>query len=182
LQSKDTDHQTLTAQDVTRLENEGKLLRVLRPDVLDRIKRCLATSRQRIEPFIVEVNGAIYFSLMSMTDPAQREQAVRKIRKWQTGVDVDLSGLPRPLHQLLQPHRAISQRLLRSVLLGGILGTIIGVLAMALSIVLVSIAELALGTTAEMFGDMQITAVSFIIFAVLGWMVATPWVWHRLGK
>lgn len=182
MQSKQTIQLSFTAQEIAQLENEGKLLRVLRPDVLDRIRRCLATSRQKIEPFIVEFNGAIYFSLMNIADPVQRQQAVRKIRKWQTGIDVDLSGLPRPLHQLLQPHRAISQRLLQSLLMGGVLGTVAGVLAMALTIVLTSFAELVLGTTAEMFGDMQITAVSFVIFAVLGWMVATPLMWHRLGK
>jgi hypothetical protein len=172
----------LTAQEVIQLEDEGKLLRVLQPDVLERIKDCLATSRQKVEPFIVESNGAIYFSLMSMRDPEQRQRAIHKIQQWQVGVDVDLSSLPRPLHQLLQPHRAISQRLLRVALLSGIVGIIAGILAMALSIFAVSVAELVFGTTPEAFGDMQITAVAFVIFAVLGWIVVTPLIWNRLDR
>lgn len=174
--------QTFTAQEIFRLEDEGKLLRVLQPDVLERVKDCLATSRQKIEPFVVECNGAIYFSLMTVADPEQRQRAIRKIQQWQTGVDVDLSSLPRPLHQLLQPHRAISQRLLRVVMLGGIAGTIAGILAMAVSILVISAAELVLRTTLESFGEMQITAVAFVIFAVLGWMVATPLIWNRFDQ
>ena len=170
----------LTAQEVIQLEDEGKLLRVLQPDVLERIKDCLATSRQKVEPFIVEWNGAIYFSLMSMRDPEQRQRAIHKIQQWQIGVDVDLSSLPRPLHQLLQPHRAISQRLLWVVMLGGIIGIIAGILAMAVSVFAISVAELVFGITSEAFGDMQITAVAFVIFAVLGWIVVTPIIWNRL--
>lgn len=174
--------QMLTAEEILRLENEEMLLRVLQPAVLERVKHCLATSRQKIEPFIVECNEAVYFSLMSIADPEQRHQTVRKIQQWQTGKDVDLSSLPRPLHQLLQPHRAISQRLLRVVLLGGIAGTFVGILAMAVSIPIISVAELFLGTTLEAFGELQITAVAFVIFAVLGWIITTPLIWHRFNQ
>lgn len=172
----------LSAEEISRLEDEEKLLRVLQPDVLERIRRCLATSRQKIEPYIVENNEAFYFSLMNVKDTEQRSRLVRKIQQWQLGIDVDLSGLPRPLHQLLQPHRALSQRLMYVLVLGGIAGTIAGVLAMAVSVLAVSAVELILGTAFDAFGEMQVTAVSFVIFAVLGWMAATPFFWNRLDR
>jgi hypothetical protein len=177
-----TGHQTFTLEEVLQLEEEEKLLRVLQPDVLERVKQCLATSGQKIEPFIVECNGAIYFSFLNITNAEQRRQTIRKVQQWQTGVDVDLSDLPRPLHQLLQPHRAFSQRLMRGLVLGGIAGTIAGVLAMAVSILVIPVAEPILGTTLDVFGEMQITAVTFVIFAVLGWMIATPFFWNRLSR
>jgi len=172
----------LSAEEVLHLENEEMLLRVLQPDVLERIKQCLATSRQTIEPYVVEVDEAIYFSLMNVKDVKQRHRVIRKIQQWQMGVDVDLSSLPRPLHQLLQPHRAFSQRLMRVLVLGGITGTIAGVLAMAVSVLVVSAAELALGTSFDAFGGIQITAVSFVIFSVLGWIIATPFFWNRFDQ
>jgi hypothetical protein len=172
----------LSAEEIIRLENEEKLLRVLQPDILKRIRQCQATSWQKIDPFVLEHNEAVYFSLLNVKDAEQRHQVVQKIQQWQLGIDVDLSGLPRPLHQLLQPHRALSQRLMRVLILGAIAGTIAGVLAMAISIIVISVAELALGTSFDVFGGMQITAVSFVIFAVLGWMAATPFLWNRLDR
>ncbi len=172
----------LSDEEILRLEDEEKLLRVLQPDILRRIKQCQATSRQKIEPFVVENNEAVYFSLSDVKDTKQRHQFVQKIQQWQMGVDVDLSGLPRPLHQLLQPHRALSQRLMRVLVLGAVAGTIAGVFAMAMSIIIIATAELALGISLDAFGDMQITAVAFVIFAVLGWMAATPLLWHRLNR
>lgn len=172
----------MPAEEILRLEDEEKLLRVLQPDILTRIRQCQATSRQKIEPFIVENNGAVYFSLLNVKDAEQRHQVVRKIQQWQMGVDVDLSSLPRPLHQLLQPHRALSQRLTRVLILGGITGTIAGILAMAVSILAIAIAELVWGKTFDVFGGMQITAVSFVIFSVLGWMAATPFFWNRFER
>jgi hypothetical protein len=172
----------LSSEEIIRLENEEKLLRVLQPDVLERIKQCLVTSRQKIEPFIVENDGVIYFSFSHIKDVEQRHQAIRKIQQWQTGLDVDLNSLPRPLHQLLQPHRAFSQRLMQVLILGGITGTITGVLAMAVSILATSAVELVLGASLDAFGEVQITAVAFVIFAVLGWMAATVFFWNRFDR
>ena len=76
----------------------------------------------------------------------------------------------------------MSQRLLRVLILGGAAGIIAGILAMAVSVLIVFAVELFLGKTFDVFGDMQITAVSFVIFAVLGWMVATPVIWSRLNQ
>lgn len=180
--SEQTRQRAFTLEEVLQLEQEEKLLRVLQPDVLERIKQCLAISRQKVEPFIVECNGAIYFSFLNIADLEQRCRAIRKVQQWQTGIDVDLSSLPRPLHQLLQPHRAFSQRLMRGLVLGGIVGTIAGVLAMAVTILVVSAAELILGTTLGSFGEMQITAVAFVIFAVLGWMIASFYFWNRFNR
>jgi hypothetical protein len=172
----------LSAEEILQLENEEKLLRVLQPDVLERVKQCLATSRQKIEPYVVENNGAVYFSLMNVKDTEQRRRAIRKIQQWQLGIDVDLSGLPRPLHQLLQPHRTLSQRLMYVLVLSGMAGTVAGVLAMAVSVLAVSAVELILGTSFDAFGELQVTAVSFVIFAVLGWMAVTPFFWNRLDR
>jgi hypothetical protein len=172
----------LSDEEILQLENEEKLLRVLQPDILRRIKQCQATSQQKIEPFVIENNEAVYFSLLNVKDTEQRHQFVQKIQQWQMGIDVDLSGLPRPLHQLLQPHRAFSQRLMRVLVLGAMTGTIAGVFAMAMSIIIIAAAELALGISLDAFGDMQITAVSFVIFAVLGWMAVTPLLWHRFNR
>jgi hypothetical protein len=182
IQSTHTAYNSFSPEEVSRLEDEDKLIRVLQPHVLQRINDCLATSPHKIAPFIVEHGGAIYFSLLSISSATQRQQAFRKIQQWQTGVDVDLSSLPRPLHQLLQPHRAMSQRLLRVLILGGAAGIIVGILAMAVSMLIVFAAELILGESFNVFGDMQITAVSFVIFAVLGWMVTTPVIWNRLNQ
>lgn len=172
----------LSAEEIIRLENEDKLLRVLQPDILKRIRQCQVASRQKIDPFVVENDDAVYFSLLSIKDAELRHQVVHKIQQWQMGIDVDLSCLPRPLHQLLQPHRALSQRLMRVLILGAIAGTIAGVFAMAMSVIIVSVADLVLGTPLDAFGGMQITAVSFVIFAVLGWMAATPLLWNRLDQ
>ncbi|MCB9422900.1 MAG: hypothetical protein H6667_24080 [Ardenticatenaceae bacterium] len=169
----------LSAEEILQLENEEKILRVLQPDILERIKQCPTASRQRIEPFVVENNDAVYFSFLNVKDAEQRRSFVRKIQQWQLGIDVDLSNLPQPLHQLLQPHRVHSQRLMRVLILGAITGTIAGVLAMAVSVLVISGTELILGASFNAFGEMQITAVAFVIFAVLGWMVATPFFWHR---
>ena len=69
--SEQTGQRTFTLEEILQLEQEEKLLRVLQPDVLERIKQCLATSRQKVEPFIVECNGAIYFSFLNMADQEQ---------------------------------------------------------------------------------------------------------------
>jgi hypothetical protein len=182
IQSKHTVYESFSTEEVNQLENEDKLIRVLQPHVVQRINDCLETSRHKIDPFIVEHGGAVYFSLLTISSPTQRQQAFRKIQQWQTGVDVDLSSLPRPLHQLLQPHKAMSQRLLRVLILGGTAGIIAGILAMAVSMLIVFAVELILGESFDVFGDMQITAVSFVIFSVLGWMVTTPIIWNRLNQ
>ena len=62
--------------------------------------------------------------------------------------------------------------------MGGVVGTMIGVLAMAVSILAVAAFDLFLGACLDEFGGIQIAAVSFVLFAVLGWLSTAVFLWR----
>ena len=172
----------LSPKEIMELEAEGKLIRALRPDIKRRVLYVLAKSGDNPHPYVLECDGLVYLSIMGIEDEAQRKRAYRLIQQFQIGVEVDLSSLPAALHEILQPEHHRSRLLSYALVLGGICGTVIGVMAMAISVLAIALTDLLLGTSLDEFGGMQITAVSFVIFTVLGWIVTTPFIQRRLNQ
>lgn len=72
-------------------------------------------------------------------------------------------------------------RFLGALVIGAFIGVFIGLLAMALSILIVGIMSLFLPDLTFQLAGISITAVTFVIFCALGWMSATLFIWHKLS-
>jgi hypothetical protein len=170
--------QQLSPLEVERLAQEGELLRVLRPNLRAKIERGLVLNSQAAA-YVVQSNGEIYLSFTCISDKYQRQQAYQLIQRYQLGEPVDLSPLPEPLHHLIQPKPTYMERFTAALILGGVLGTLIGVLAMAISIQAIAATELITGTAVDGFANLQVSAIIFVIFSVVGWVVVTAFIWHK---
>ena len=69
-----------------------------------------------------------------------------------------------------------------ALILGGFAGIVIGILAMAISILMINFAQLINNQVMAEFAGVRMTAVTFVTFDVLGWVAATFTVWHRLKE
>lgn len=69
---------------------------------------------------------------------------------------------------------------LRILILSAFAGVFIGVLAMAITILVKTMAALAVGASAEAATGMDITAVIFVLFSVVGWLVTAALAWRKL--
>ncbi|MCP4428610.1 MAG: hypothetical protein GY803_29340 [Chloroflexi bacterium] len=161
---------SLSATAVIQLEDEGKLVCILQPEIKARLQRLIATSASETRPYLVESGDQVYISIADIENETQRRRVHDLIQRYQIGLNVDLSGLPNPLRQLLQPQPPT--KTLRALAFCGMMGLALGILAMAVSILAIAAVELALQVTLDEFSGMQITAVSFVIFSVLGWILA----------
>ncbi len=170
----------ISAEDAAQLEAAGVLLRVLKPDMKQRLLSALKTAAHEIHPYVATCGEQVYISFAKISDETQRQRANYLIRQCQIGAKVDLSSLPSPLHRFLQPNTTRSRLPAHILALGGIAGIIIGILAMAVSILATAATELLFKVSLNEFGGMQITAVAFVIFAVIGWGLATMYFWRRL--
>ncbi len=172
----------LSATDVSRLEKEGVLLRVLKPSVQKRIRHVLTSRHHEAHAYVVVSGDQMFISVAHVGNDRERKQILDMIRQCQIGSRVDLSGLPAPLRHLLEPDCVESRRLSRVAVLSGFTGVLLGILAMAISIPLIAAVELVLHAPLHEFGGMQITAVAFVIFTVLGWMLSAVFFARRIKK
>lgn len=169
----------MAAINIDTLLEDGKLLRVLSPEIRARIERVLPAHTET-QQFIIESDGQLYLSFISITDPSQRQQMVRLIQRFQSGEQVDLASLPAALQQLLQPELTQFGRLLGAVFLGSFVGIGTAILALAIGTLLLNVLPV-LGVLGGSEPDtVSLTAIIFVVFGVLGWLVGSFVAWRRL--
>lgn len=161
----------LSNKEAALLEQEGKLVCILQPAIQRRMQHIMDASKGKEHPLITQSGDQLYLSLSSIGDEAQQAQAYQLIQRFQAGLTADLSALPAAHRQLLAPQQR-PLRSLRGITICIILGVAFGILAMAASVLAIAAAELVLKTTLDEFSGLQITAVSFVIFTVLGWALS----------
>ena len=91
-----------TSAEIDQLVSEGKLLRILRPDVQVQVRHTL---EQRVEShqYVVENGEQLYLSFAHVEDSQQRNYFYRLIQRYQSGEQVNLKMLPPVLQEMLQP-------------------------------------------------------------------------------
>lgn len=168
-----------SATEIDHLVAEGKLLRLLQPDVKETVARALR-QHDRARTYVVENEGELYLSFHTIEDEQQRQRIYQLIQRHQSGERVNLNALPDHLKQLLQPEFTWTGRLLGAVLLGALGGVALGILAMAVSILIFNVLGLFMDQVVFEFEGMGLTAVTFIIFSTLGWAAGAILAWRRL--
>lgn len=161
----------LTPAEVEKLVQESRLLRVLQPSLQATIERA-AAAHDTASQYIVESEGQLYLSFDTIPDDTERQQIYQLIQRYQLGENINLSSLPSPLRQLLQPSLTKAGRLLGSILIGAFVGLVIGILALALSMLLLNATGLLPGILPLRLASIEITAVIFVVFGSLGWVAA----------
>ncbi|MCA9959398.1 MAG: hypothetical protein R3E31_08795 [Chloroflexota bacterium] len=170
---------TYSAAEIDHLVAEGKLLRLLQPDVKATVEKALRQHNEA-HTYVLESDGELYLSFHTIEDTQQRQRIYQLIQRHQTGERVNLNALPAYLKQLLQPELTWTGRFLGAVLLGTFGGIALGILAMAVSILIFNILGLVTSQVKIEYAGMGVTAVTFIIFSVLGWAASTILAWRRL--
>ena len=168
----------LSTGEIQRLTAEGKLLRILRPDLRENIQREIrvnASDNPYAVDYVVECDGEIYLSFQGIDDPRQRELIYQLVQQLQAGGAINGALLPAPLRAILEPGQVRRNRLAAAFVLCAVTGVVSGVIAMAISV----LATTVLSTPAGHFAGMDITAVVFVVFCVLGWFTSAVAVWAR---
>lgn len=171
--------------DIDKLVDQGKLLRILHPTLREQVNQ--ARQRGETSPYVIEVDGHFYISLAEVIDEKQRVHFYRLIQQHQAGKRVSLQELPPALQRVLQFELTQMGQFLGAGLLGGVLGVIVGVFAMALSILLVTEIGWLMNRAVGTYAGMNVTAVSFIVFTFVGWAASSfvmwrkPHLWEKLG-
>lgn len=178
LDTNKAEYNPYSSAEINHLIAEEKLLRLLRPDVIATVRRAL--QQHDVQDDVIVNGDELYLSFLAIGDAAQRQHLYRLIQRHQMGERVNLDMLPGHLRRLLQPELTGMGRLLGALLLGASGGIIIGVLAMAISILLVNLLDLLIGSIRNEFAGMGITAVTFVVFSFLGWGASTMIAWRRL--
>jgi hypothetical protein len=167
--------QTLTPNRLETLIAECKLLRILKPQLRDHIRRFQGHS-----PFVVQFNEELYLSLQHVEDNKQREYYYQLIQRFQSGEEVNLLILPQELQRILQPD-AIEQPLFWGpLILGGAVGLVIGVMAMAIGMLFWNAAAVTLNVADPEVVTVQVPIIIFVFFAALGWIAASFIAWRRM--
>ena len=90
-----------------------------------------------------------------------------------------------PKNQAISPDKnKVEQsqpRFIKAFVVGAFAGVFIGLLAMALSILIVGIMSLFLPELTFQLAGISVTAVTFVVFCALGWIGATLIIWHKLS-
>ncbi|MBE2198312.1 MAG: hypothetical protein IAE79_06850 [Anaerolinea sp.] len=173
---------TMNPYSVVEIEHliaEGKLLRLLQPDIKATVEKALQ-QHDEARAYVVENGNELYLSFLTIQDTQQRERIYQLVQRYQTGEQINLSVLPVYLKQLLQPELTGVGRLLGAVLLGAFAGVAVGILAMAVSTLALNLLGLVMDQVSVEFAGMRITAVIFIIFSALGWTAGAIIAWRRL--
>lgn len=173
---------TMNPYSVVEIEHliaEGKLLRLLQPDIKATVEKALH-QHDDARAYVVENGNELYLSFVTIQDTQQRERIYQLVQRYQTGEQINLSVLPVYLKQLLQPELTGVGRLLGAVLLGAFAGVVVGILAMAVSTLALNLLGLVMDQVSVEFAGMRITAVIFIIFSALGWGAGAIIAWRRL--
>ncbi len=178
MSEKSTPVANLTAAtDVDNLISEGKLLRILHPTIKGQVQQAL--QRGDLSPYVVEDEGHLYISLTQVADEKERDYFYRLIQRYQSGEPVNLKALPPTIQHILQPELTRMGRMLGAVLLGAVAGIAVGVLAMALTILIVDVVTWLTNRPVGVFAGMELTAVSFVVFTFVGWAAAGILAWCK---
>jgi len=156
------------------LIEEKKIVRILQPQLCLLIQQNIQNHPEAL-PYLLHYEDQMYLSLQTITDRRRREKIFNLLQKHQLGQRVDLTLLPNPLRSLIQPPPP-SLNIVHASLLGAGMGLIFGILGMALGALVMTIAGLSNSTV---FG-VGFTAASFIIFAALGWIGTTIFLWPKV--
>lgn len=73
-------------------------------------------------------------------------------------------------------------RLMTAVCLGALAGVLVGILAMAVGVLAISLLELFMDTTVLRLPGLSMTAVTFVVFFFLGALATTPFFLRKLKK
>lgn len=180
----------LSTDEIQRLIAEGKLLRILRPDLRENIQRLIrvdASDNPRVVghvvghvvdhvvDHVVVHRGEIYLSFQGIDDSGERELVYHLVQQLQAGAVIDMALLPEPLRVILEPGHVRRSRLAAAFMLCGLTGVASGVVALAISV----LATTVLSMPVAHFAGMEVTAIVFVVFCVLGWFASAVIVWAR---
>ncbi|MCA9935070.1 MAG: hypothetical protein H6662_08805 [Ardenticatenaceae bacterium] len=176
-----------TTAEIDQLVSERKLLRILHPEVQMQVRHMLdekAESRQ----YVIENGEQLYLSFEHVEDSQQRNYFYRLIQRYQSGERVSLRALPPALQQLLQPELTRFGYTVGAMLVGAVAGIGIGILAMAATILVTNVVEWVTGYATTKFAGMEVTAVTFVVFSIVGWVAIgilawnKPYLWGNFSK
>lgn len=177
-----SEHDAFTAAlpnnaNVEGLITDNKLLRILQPALKAQVE--LSKKQGKSVSCVVEHQGRLYISLSQVEDDVQRKYFYQVIQQHQMGLPVNLDELPPAIQELLQPELTQAGRALGAVMLGAVAGIAVGILAMALTVLIVNSITWLTHRSAVQFAGIELTAVSFIIFTFVGWAAAGLLAWHK---
>lgn len=173
-------HHHLRSREVENLIEEGKLLRVLRPDLQRSIESALSSHNGNDNPYVLKNGREIYLCFRHIDNEQRRKRIYRLVQQYQTGEPIDLTSLPLALRQIIQPELTPVGRFIGALIGGAFIGVLIGVLAMAMGVPIIAALELTTGRVLAETHSIQMSAVIFVIFSVIGWMVGTIFAWFRI--
>lgn len=155
-------------------------VRIVRADLEKRVRKSISTNNA-LRQYVTHQNGQLYFALDAIENPQQRQQVRRQLQLIQLGETRNIGQLPTPLQQLFEPEWTPIGRFVAAATIGLAVGIASGTLAMATSLLLTAVTELIIGHTmnTDLIG-MQVTAVAFVIFSVLGAALTITRIWHRI--
>ena len=171
----------MTSADIEKLVDEGKLLRLLRSDLIDRVKKGMSRQEDACR-FVVQDEEQLYLTFDAIEDAQERQRIYTLIQQYQLGQHVNLRTLPITLRRLLEPELTGLGRFLGALILGAIAGIGIGIMAMAICILVINLIEFFTNPVALEFGGVGISATVFVIFCALGWAAASVLSWHKLKQ
>jgi hypothetical protein len=155
------------------------VVRVLQPALAEQLQ-----SRLHKEPllseYIIYQDKQIYLSLQHIQDSRERDQIYQQIMAFQIRREGEgnLRQLPSPFREMLAPQYQQMWNLLKSFAIGGIVGIVVGILAMA-----VVALGITVGVVTEETGiGLGLSAISFLVFAVLGSLGSSILVWKQLNQ
>lgn len=176
---------TLSTSEIQTLIDERRLLRILRPDLKENIEHAVAAGDYdnsqlagQILEHVIEHNGEIYLTFENIIDRNQREQAYYLVQQLQMGGMIDTALLPASLRSILEPGSARRNRRSITFAFCVLAGIASGVTAMAISVLITTIMNTPYGH----FAGMDITAIVFLVFCVLGWLSSAVIAWAKARK
>ena len=166
----------LPSPPVDELVAEYKLLRILTP----KLKHQVSINQPR-SYYVVEHDDHLYLSLEHIHEERQRATVYQLIQAYQAGQDVDFQALPVELQMILQPEAVPPPLFWGPLIIGGIVGVVIGVVAMAIGMLFLNVTAVTFDSTniPDSFG-LQIPIIIFVFFAAFGWATSSWIVWRRL--
>lgn len=160
--------------EIQSLIAEGKLLRILRPDLRENIQHLIQVNASD-NPHVVVHQGEIYLSFQGIDDSGQRELVYHLVQQLQAGAVIDTALLPAPLRAILEPGHVRRSRLAGAFVLCVLIGVASGVIALAISVLATTVLDMPVAY----FAGMEVTAIVFVVFCVLGWFTSAVIVWAR---
>ncbi len=189
-------HSSKQFQMVTNLQqliDKKQVLRIMQPELIECVKVVCnrprskwqlgsqaetAVSHPNHHPNILRINGAYYFSLHTIRNEQQRKQIFHLLKRLQIGENIDVSRLPRTFQQIIQLDQKVSNPLFGSMTLSLVIGVLLGLCAMAIGILFMTIA----GTSTVGIAGVQKAPIIFVVATFIGWLIATAVIWAKTNS